>query len=62
MATTAWRKSSYSQGSATSDCVEVAFGRAGAAVRDSKNTEGPVLEVGVGAWRGFVAQVRGRLA
>jgi uncharacterized protein DUF397 len=48
-----WRKSSYSQ-DVGSDCVEVALGAA-AFVRDSKNTGGPVLTIGVPAWRQFVA-------
>jgi hypothetical protein len=55
-----WRKSSYSQ-SPNSDCVEVALG-AGALVRDSKNTAGPVLEFGIAAWRTFIARRGGRLA
>jgi hypothetical protein len=46
----AWRKSSFSQGSGSS-CVEVAFEEEDAAVRDSKNTSGPVLTVPGGAWR-----------
>lgn len=53
MLVTEWRKSSYSQGSVNSDCVEVALG-VDALVRDSKNTVGPVLRFGMGAWRGFV--------
>ncbi len=35
-----WRKSSYSE---KENCVEVAFGPAAVAVRDSKNVDGPVL-------------------
>lgn len=54
MSSTTWRKSSYSD-SPTSDCVEVAFG-AGALVRDSKNTTGPVLEFGLRAWHQFIAR------
>jgi Domain of unknown function (DUF397) len=57
MSTTTWRKSSYSQ-DVNSDCVEVAFGRTGAAVRDSKNTGGPVLRVGVVAWSRFLTAHR----
>ena len=53
MATTAWRKSSYSQGSQESDCVEVALG-ADALVRDSKNSAGPVLRFGIREWGDFV--------
>lgn len=53
----AWRKSSFSQGS-ESDCVEVAFVATGVAVRDSKNTTGPVLDVPEPAWHRFVAGYR----
>jgi Domain of unknown function (DUF397) len=56
MSTTTWRKSSYSQGTVESDCVEVAFGAPGAAVRDSKNTAGPVLRFDSRAWRDFLAR------
>lgn len=49
----AWRKSSYSGAAGGSDCVEVALGP-DALVRDSKNTSGPVLRFGMGAWRGLV--------
>lgn len=55
MFATMWRKSSYSQ-SPTSDCVEVAFSGVDAAVRDSKNASGPVLEFGERAWREFIGQ------
>ena len=44
-----WRKSSYSGGGGTSNCVEVAFG-----VRDSKNKSGPSLTFSPTAWRTFV--------
>jgi hypothetical protein len=46
-----WRKSSRS--SNASNCVEVALSHA-AAVRDSKNTAGPVLTFPIGAWSAFV--------
>lgn len=39
---TSWRKSSRSGGSG--NCVEVAFLPEGPALRDSKNTEGSVLD------------------
>ena len=55
MTTTTWRKSSYSD-SPTSDCVEVAFGLTGAAVRDSKNTAGPALRFGVRAWGELISR------
>ena len=53
-----WRKSSFSQ-EAGSSCVDVAFGEGGAAVRDSKNTAGPVLAVPAATWRRFVSEVTG---
>lgn len=55
---TAWRKSSFSEGGASS-CVEVGFHPAGAAVRDSKNTEGPMLTLSTPAWQGFLAGLSG---
>jgi hypothetical protein len=54
---TRWRKSSYSA-EGGSDCVEVAFARVGASVRDSKNATGPVLDLSEQAWRRFVADLR----
>jgi hypothetical protein len=54
-----WRKSSFSE-SGGSDCVEVAFRVTGAAVRDSKNTAGPVLDLSERTWRRFVSAVGGR--
>lgn len=47
-----WRKSSYSQGP-TGDCVEIAF-RQVVAVRDSKNTAGPMLDFPPDNWRVFL--------
>lgn len=52
-----WRKSSFSEGPQT-NCVEVAFGQREAAVRDSKNTAGPVMTVPAAGWRCFVARYR----
>jgi hypothetical protein len=52
----AWRKSSFSE-NAQGDCVEVAFEPAGVAVRDSKNTSGPMLTVDLDGWRAFTASV-----
>ncbi|MET8180798.1 DUF397 domain-containing protein [Streptomyces sp. NPDC005336] len=54
-----WFKSSYS-GAGNTECVEAAFldgVRTG--VRDSKDPGGPVLRFSSGAWRDFVAAVRG---
>ncbi|MFB7953137.1 DUF397 domain-containing protein [Streptomyces sp. NPDC056045] len=53
-----WRKSSHS-GTNGGDCVEVVDGLPHAVpVRDSKNPDGPILIVGAGAWRSFVAGLR----
>jgi hypothetical protein len=54
---TSWRKSSFSS-TAQSDCVEVAFGGGGAAVRDSKAPEA-VLTLTPSAFEQFVAGVSG---
>ena len=48
-----WRKSSRSGGN-TDMCVEVAFVDEAIAVRDSKNTNGPVLVFTRGEWDAFV--------
>jgi len=47
-----WRKSSFSGGSGSDNdnCVEVALVEPGAALRDSKNSDGPVLLVSGSAW------------
>lgn len=52
----AWRKTRYSIGNG--DCVEVAATRGSIAVRDSKNTGGPVVEYSLGAWQGFLAATK----
>jgi len=52
---TTWRKSSFSDGGG-SDCVEVALSRDDVAVRDSKNLDGGMLRLPVGAWRRLVAE------
>ncbi|MET9098519.1 DUF397 domain-containing protein [Streptomyces antibioticus] len=50
-----FRKSSYSQ--AESNCVEVAdTAPGGRAVRDSKQTDGPLLTVSREGWQAFIAQ------
>ncbi|MCZ4125074.1 DUF397 domain-containing protein [Streptomyces sp. H39-S7] len=58
LAGTAWFKSSYSGGSGT-ECVEATFlDDGGAAVRDSKDPDGPVLRFSAGAWMQFIRSVR----
>ncbi|MEW2393923.1 DUF397 domain-containing protein [Streptomyces venezuelae] len=55
-----WRKSSYSSGDESDNCVEVADGVPGVVpVRDSKVPQGPALVIGAGAWTAFVAMVAG---
>ncbi|MCX5405889.1 DUF397 domain-containing protein [Streptomyces sp. NBC_00335] len=50
-------KSSYSDITNDSDCVEVATNIAGTvAVRDSKQTDGPVIEMSGAAWTAFATQ------
>lgn len=48
----AWYKSSRSAGA--HNCVEVAHGHGWTAVRDSKNTTGPVLVCTDGEWATFI--------
>ncbi|GAA2977500.1 DUF397 domain-containing protein [Streptomyces fulvorobeus] len=50
-----WFKSSYSDSSNSSECVEVASAPGTVHVRDSKNVQGPRLAFGPGAWAGFVS-------
>jgi|HubBroStandDraft_3_1064219.scaffolds.fasta_scaffold155110_1 hypothetical protein len=53
-----WQKSTYS-GSNGGQCVEVARNVPGlVAVRDSKDTGGPVLVVTPAQWRAFLASAR----
>ncbi|GIG91854.1 DUF397 domain-containing protein [Plantactinospora endophytica] len=54
--TLTWRKSSRSGGEG-GNCVEVARLAAGVAVRDSKNTAGPVLRFAPTAWVSFLADL-----
>ncbi|MEV8475181.1 DUF397 domain-containing protein [Streptomyces sp. NPDC051173] len=51
-----WRKSSYSSGNG--QCVEIAVLREVVATRDSKNSHGPALVLGVDAWSAFVSGVK----
>lgn len=52
----AWRKSSYSSGDG--QCVEVADLGGRAAVRDSKQPDGPALTFAVAHWTSFLDAVR----
>ncbi len=47
-----WRKSSYSGN--TGNCVEVAITDSVVGVRDSKDSQGPVLVLTSDEWRAFV--------
>ena len=51
-----YRKSSYS--GQQNNCVEVAPVRDGAAVRDSKDPDGPVLRFDADTWRAFIGAVK----
>ncbi|MEE1735639.1 DUF397 domain-containing protein [Streptomyces sp. BE147] len=54
-----WFKSSYSDSSNPSDCVEVATALDAVHVRDSKDVQGPCLAVTPAAWAGFVSYAAG---
>lgn len=54
-----WFKSSYSNG-AGGECVECAHAAGGVLVRDSKNIDGPVLDIRSHAWRIFLQALQGR--
>lgn len=53
-----WRKSSRSGSGSNNNCVEIAHLGPVAAVRDSKNTAGPVLAFSSPTWTGFLANLR----
>jgi hypothetical protein len=53
----AWRKSSFS-GSNGGDCVEIARTEAAFGIRDSKNTDGPVLALSEAQGLAFLATVK----
>jgi hypothetical protein len=58
LSTAVWRKSSYSNGNGGS-CLEVADGLPGIVpVRDSKNPDGPILQLPASPWSTFVTAVR----
>lgn len=52
-----WRKSSFSggEGGGNDNCVEVALTTSETAVRDSKNTAGPILVLPATAWKALLA-------
>lgn len=52
-----WLKSSHS--GASNDCVEIALVETGAAVRDSKNPDGPRLRFAQLGWADFLTAARG---
>lgn len=51
-----WRRSSFSGNGGT--CVEVSWPDLAVAVRDSKNTDGPTIEIAPITWHAFLASVR----
>ncbi|MFG1852160.1 DUF397 domain-containing protein [Actinomadura geliboluensis] len=55
---TNWRKSSYSGGSATSDCVELACSPQAVGVRDSKDPSGPRITLPVERFRCLAADIK----
>jgi uncharacterized protein DUF397 len=52
-----WRKSSFTN---PTDCVELAWPPGAAAVRDSKDTAGPILRFDRVALTTFIADLKGR--
>jgi hypothetical protein len=52
-----WRKSSFSGGTGggNDNCVEIVFADQATAVRDSKNSGGPVLILPAAAWSALLA-------
>ncbi|CND66275.1 Domain of uncharacterised function (DUF397) [Mycobacterium tuberculosis] len=55
---TNWQKSSYSGGSATSDCVELARSSRAVGVRDSKDPSGPCIMLPVDRFRQLAADIK----
>jgi Domain of unknown function (DUF397) len=51
-----WRKASYSR--SMHNCVEVGSGQAMVAVRDSKDPDGPAIDVSPRAWSEFTERVK----
>ncbi|OXM60016.1 DUF397 domain-containing protein [Amycolatopsis vastitatis] len=54
-----WRKSSYSGGGTTNDCVEVAFALSDEAtyMRDSKDPDGGMIKLPAAGWTGLLQAV-----
>ncbi|MFI7675578.1 DUF397 domain-containing protein [Actinophytocola sp. NPDC049390] len=55
-----WRRSSFSSGTGggNDNCVEVALLGDATAMRDSKNAEGPVLNLPGSAWKALLTAVK----
>jgi hypothetical protein len=51
-----WRKSSHSR--AMSNCVEVGTGPSTVAVRDSKDPDGPTIDMSPRAWAEFTERTK----
>ena len=58
LADLAWFKSSYSDTSNPSDCVEVAISPATIHIRDSKRPDGPRLAIAPAVWTAFLTGPR----
>ena len=57
MSSAIWRKSSHS-GANDGNCIEIAAAARTVAVRDPKDSSGPVLKFGPDAWQRFARQVK----
>ncbi|MDH6625202.1 hypothetical protein M2271_003006 [Streptomyces sp. LBL] len=54
-----FRKSTYSSGDAHGECVEIARNIPGTiALRDSKNADGPIVQLAAPAWAAFADGLR----
>jgi Domain of unknown function (DUF397) len=52
-----WRRSSFSQGTNNTDCVEVAFTRQSRFLRDSKDPDGGNISLSPTAWDSFCSTI-----